>query len=227
MRVAVRLVPGREPPPRGGVAVVVDVLRATTTLTVALANGAARCVPVLDPEEARALKQRDPEVLLCGERQGRTIPGFDLGNSPLEYTPDRVAGRTLVFASTNGSRALRYAEGADERVAGAFVNAGAVVERLSGAAHVALVCAGALGHPALEDLGCAGWIARRLAERGAELDGAAARLAAAIGPTTAAEARALVESSRDARLLRGLGATYARDVDFCATLNRLPRAFAL
>jgi len=123
-------------------AVVIDVLRATTTLTVALANGAARVVPVAGIEPAFAWKARDPGVLLCGERDGFKVPGFDLGNSPAEYGQAAVAGRTLVFASTNGSRAMLACAGCGVRLLGAFVNASAVVAALEGRAFVRLACAG-------------------------------------------------------------------------------------
>ena len=96
----------------GTVALIVDVLRATTTLTVALRHGAAGVIPAATPEEGVALGRQHPGALLCGEREGRILPGYDLGNSPFEYTAERVAGRTLVFASTNGSQALLLARGA-------------------------------------------------------------------------------------------------------------------
>src|SRR5262249_59076667 len=107
-----------------------DVLRATTTLTVAMTNGAARVLPASTPDEGLALREQHPGALLCGEREGFVLPGYDLGNSPMEYTPERVARKTLVFASTNGSQALRLAGGQSERVLAAFVNLSAAVERV-------------------------------------------------------------------------------------------------
>jgi hypothetical protein len=107
VRVRVSLWPGAPPDsdaprgwplePRRVTAVAIDVLRATTTLTLAFTHGAARVIPVASIEEARAWKARDPQVLLCGERGGLKIPGFDLGNSPSEYGHEAVRGRTLVF----------------------------------------------------------------------------------------------------------------------------------
>src|SRR2546426_7943456 len=91
MRVGVLLAPRDGAVPPSAVAVVIDVLRATSTLSVARAHGAARIVPAVSPEAATALRRRHPDALLCGERESLKIPGFDLGNSPLEYDPARVA----------------------------------------------------------------------------------------------------------------------------------------
>src|SRR5262249_12134382 len=87
-------------------AVAIDVLRATTTLAVARMNGAAGVVRSASPAEALAFRARTAGTLACGERDGRIVEGFDLGNSPEEFTRERVNGKTLAFASTNGSRAL-------------------------------------------------------------------------------------------------------------------------
>ena len=91
--------------PAGACAAAIDVLRATTTLAWARANGATRIEPFAETAAALAFRDRHPGCLACGERDGCIVPGFDLGNSPGEYTRERVAGRTLAFASTNGSRA--------------------------------------------------------------------------------------------------------------------------
>src|SRR5215471_6039661 len=108
--VLVHLLPCQAPPGRlaGGLAVVIDVLRATTTIVYALAAG-ARCVrPCAEVAEAQALaaEMRVGRVLLGGERGGEPLPGFDLGNSPREFTPRVCRGCTLVLTTTNGTRAL-------------------------------------------------------------------------------------------------------------------------
>ena len=234
MRVRVELVAGADPDETERVwpgdrrrlaAVVIDVLRATTTLTVACAHGAARVIPVAGIEPAFARKAREPSVLLCGERDGLKVPGFDIGNSPAEYGEETVAGRTLVFASTNGSRAMLACAGAGVRLLGAFVNAAAVVESLAGRRFVLLACAGKEGRFALEDAACAGWLCSRLAARGARIEGDGARLAAAIAPRDGAGVRALLQGSAHGRTLRALGGAFARDVEFCAELDRLNRVF--
>ena len=226
MRVRVELTPDPGAPRvRDWAGVAIDVLRATTTLTFARLHGARRVIPAVTIDEARALRRREPDALLCGERDGRRIEGFDLGNSPAEYRQERVEGRTLVFASTNGSVALRALAGCRPCWLGAFVSATALVEALCGRPRVRLVCAGKLGGFALEDAALAGWLALRLEERGARLEGSAARFVRPLAPRDAGEVRALVQGAEHGRYLRGLGPEYAADVEVCAGLDTLDRAF--
>jgi 2-phosphosulfolactate phosphatase len=227
MLVTAQLVPGGPPPGRDQVAVVIDVIRATTSLTVALAHGATRIIPVGDVEEARAIAARTPGAILCGERGGCMVPGYDMGNSPPEFAAERMRGATLVFASTNGSPALIHAAAARERIPAAFINATAVVERVARAKRLVLVCAGALGHFALEDTACAGWIARALRDRGARLEGAEVAMAVTLAPTSRDEVRTVLQGSYGGRALRRQGKAYAADVEFCAELDSLPQAFAI
>lgn len=157
------------PPPRGSaggpgfVGVAVDVLRATSTLTAASAHGAASIVPFAETAEALRFRDATPGALACGERDGRIVPGFDLGNSPFEYAPDVVGGRTLAFASTNGSRAMLALERCDRVLLGAFVNANALLRALEAArvpgvapSGVVICCAGSLGRFSHEDAAFAG-----------------------------------------------------------------------
>jgi 2-phosphosulfolactate phosphatase len=148
----------------GGIAVEIDVLRASTTMITALANGASRVRPVPDVAEARALAGAlGSGTLLGGERGGVRIDGFDLGNSPAEYGRDRVAGRTIVLTTTNGTAALAACRDAREVLVGAIVNRTAVAtaaRRLAaaGGGHVHLVCAGTDGAVTAEDVLAAGAI---------------------------------------------------------------------
>jgi len=213
--------------PAASCAVVVDVLRATTTLTVAFCHGATRVVPVATPEAAFALRAGGQEARLCGERDGRMIEGFDLGNSPFEYSVTEVRGRTLVYASTNGSLAILAAAPARRRLLAAFVNAAAAVDRLQGERDVVIVCAGKLGGFALEDAACAGLLCERLRQGGARLVGPSAQLARALAPCDGLQVRALVQGCSHGRYLRSLGAASARDVEFCAGLDTLDRAFEI
>ena len=204
------------------VGVAVDVLRATSTLIVARRNGAAAVVPFAGIAAALALRDRTPGALVCGERDGAIVPGFDLGNSPFEYTAERVAGRTLAFASTNGSRAMLSQWGCRVRLLGAFLNASAVSRACADAQRVRITCAGDRGQPSQEDLACAGWIAAALVERGFEPVGTDTALAIAAAPRDAAEVRAAVEGAPHARVLARLGEEFRRDVVFCATLDAVP-----
>jgi 2-phosphosulfolactate phosphatase len=189
--VALTLEEVRGIPPAGVTAIVLDVVRASTTIVAALAGGARAVIPVATPEEAWAYGRAEDgsAVLVGGERGGTPPPGFDHGNSPAEYTADRVCGRTVVFTTTNGTRALLAVDGARRIAVGGFVNATAVVRWAAAEpGDVLLVCAGERGRFCLEDAVCAGLLA--------------ARLGATNGPLTDA-----------ARAARVLWERYATDLD--------------
>lgn len=152
---------------QGRTVVVIDVLRATSTMVQALAAGARALYPVASIEEALRLAHslgRD-EVLLCGERRCLPIEGFDLGNSPGDFVPDRVGGKTLIMSTTNGTTAVSVAAAAERVVVAAWLNLSAVVDDLarSGAEPI-LLCSGREGRFGLEDAVCAGEMVRALAE---------------------------------------------------------------
>jgi 2-phosphosulfolactate phosphatase len=209
--------------PRDACAAAIDVLRATTTLSWARAHGAARIVPFADTAAALAFRTAHPGTLACGERNGRIVEGFDLGNSPSEYTREKVAGKTLAFASTNGSRAMLAATRCHRRLLASFATLTAVVTELEPEQDVWLICAGKLGAFALEDTACAGTIAQRLAARGATLANDAARFAAALACTSASDVHAAVTGSDHGRWLTSLGEPFAADVLACGTLDALDR----
>ncbi len=145
----------------GRVAVVIDVLRATTTIVTALGNGADTVVPVLSPEEAFQVVADNPDrkFVLGGERKSVLIPGFHLSNSPLEYTASRVGGLPVLFTTTNGTRAIRRAATAEQVFIASFLNAPAVAKELATLGKdVAICCAGTHDQFSLEDTGCAGAI---------------------------------------------------------------------
>jgi 2-phosphosulfolactate phosphatase len=148
----------------GSITVVIDVLRASTTITTALAQGAIEVLPCLEVEEARNIAASRPDVVLGGERQGIRIDGFDLGNSPAEYTSDRVSGRTVVFTTTNGTRALQHCRQAKRILLGAFVNLSALCDQLRGSASVELLCAGTNGRVTREDVLFAGAVVEQLSD---------------------------------------------------------------
>jgi 2-phosphosulfolactate phosphatase len=156
----------------GGVAVVVDVLRASTTIVHALDAGAQEIIPCLEIEEARALAAGLPrdQCVLGGERGALPIEGFDLGNSPAEYHPGAVGGKTIVFTTSNGTRALLRAREARRVLVGAFVNASAVLRLLAGEEQIHLMCAGSNGQVTRDDVLLAGMFVARLQQsRGAAL----------------------------------------------------------
>src|SRR5437764_8635978 len=157
--------------PRGrlpeSVAVVLDVLRATTTIIYALAAGCSCVRPCAEVEEARELAggMRAGRVLLGGERGGLPLPGFDLGNSPREYTAKVCRGCTLVLTTTNGTRALLRAAEAARRLLAGFVNYSAVCEQLRQETRpIHIICAGTEGDVTLEDTLLAGALVDYLCE---------------------------------------------------------------
>ncbi|RME94329.1 MAG: 2-phosphosulfolactate phosphatase [Verrucomicrobia bacterium] len=216
---------------RGQVCVVFDVLRATSSMVAALAEGAEAILPVATIEEAVAWRRREPDVLLAGERNGRRITAgqsggveFDLGNSPREFSADRVAGRRLVMTTTNGTRALRACAGADRVLAAAFLNLGATAEaiRALGGRRLLLVCGGTYEEAAFEDTLAAGalvdavegaGVARRLTD--------AARMARELYRSRAAALEAALGEGRNGRRLLGIP-DLREDVTFCARRDALP-----
>jgi len=151
---------------RGGIAVILDILRSSTTITHALAHGATAVIPSLEVATAQRIAGGFPgdAVLTGGERGGVLIPGFDLDNNPFAYASDVVRGKTIVFTTTNGTRALQRSAPAARILIGAFVNFTAVVRILTQDPRpVHLVCAGTDGKITIEDALGAGAIALGLA----------------------------------------------------------------
>ena len=145
-------------------AVVIDVLRATTSIATAFSNGCRQIVPVEHVQQAFQKKEQFyPEAILAGERKGILISGFSLGNSPLEYGRDTVEDQTIIMTTTNGTMALNKASGAQKVYAAAFVNAMAICDKLiEEGRSVVILCAGTDGKFSMEDALCAGLIADRL-----------------------------------------------------------------
>ena len=150
--------------------VVIDAIRASSTIAQAIANGCRRIIPVASVDEAlrRKTREGDTDVILCGEREGLKIDGFDLGNSPREFTAAAVRGKTIVFTTTNGTRAMVASRGAREITIGAWLNMDALVKHLvKGQADVLIVPVGRDEVPVLDDVVCAGMYVDRLVAAGA------------------------------------------------------------
>jgi 2-phosphosulfolactate phosphatase len=223
MRLDVHLTPGEIVPAdlADRTVVIIDTLRASSSIVQALSEGAKAIYPVASIEEALRLANtfgRD-EVLLCGERRCLPIEGFDLGNSPREFVRDRIGGKTLVMTTTNGTAAIAAATGASRILIGAPLNLGAVVAELARTgAEPVLLCAGRERRFAIEDATTAGLIAQRLMDTApiewTLNDGAVAALALAreFGVSarffaTTAGGRSIVEA--------GL----VEDLEFCARID--------
>lgn len=204
----------------GGVAVVIDILRATTTIVHAVNAGVQRVVPCAEVETARQLAAQFPagSVLLGGERRGERIAGFDLDNSPLKYTPDVVRGKSLIFTTTNGTRALERCKQAERILIGAFVNRAALLAQLQAESRtVHLVCAGTAGGITSEDALFAGAIAYALLTPGSPAPDDQTQLAIALWQACLDDPGELLRTlrqSRGGRNLLELG--YAADIDRAA-----------
>ncbi len=203
---------------QGGVAVVIDLLRASTTITRALDSGATRVVAFAEPGDALEAREAYPGCVLGGERGGLKIEGFDLGNSPAEYTPERVSGKTVLFTTTNGTRAALRCAQASEILFGCFANLSAMVARLGASEMpVHVVCAGTNAQASQEDCLCAGAIIDGLSAAGRPLasDDQALMMRTLWRGVRASEKaiRDAMLASRGGRNLLPLG--FAADVELC------------
>lgn len=211
----------------GRVVAVMDVLRATSSIAAALAHGARAVVPGENADaiitRAKAFERDD--VRLAGERRMRKIEGFDLGNSPGEFTPEAVEGRTVLMTTTNGTAAFSAAAGAKAVYAAAYVNFTpvlAVMRRaLRRGADLAVICAGHEGRFSLEDAVCAGRFVRHATRR---LTGVAhndAALAAVqLHRKFGADVWRVFETSGHGQALAEAG--FADDLVACATIDAYP-----
>jgi 2-phosphosulfolactate phosphatase len=154
----------REDALAGGCVVVIDLLRATSTICQALASGAREVVPFLEIDEAVAAANAAgrADIVLGGERSGGKIPGFDVGNSPAEYAPDVVGGKRVFITTTNGTRAMHHARRASRIVLGCFLNLSAMVESIKNEPRINILCAGTDGQETGEDILAAGSVAHTL-----------------------------------------------------------------
>ena len=211
----------------GRVVAVIDVLRASTSIAAALANGARAVVPVETSDaavtRAKAFERRD--VVLAGERKTKPIPGFDLGNSPREFTRDVVAGKTVLMTTTNGTPAIMNTPGARDVVIASYVNYTAVLTMLRaalrGGADITIVCAGRDRQFAIEDAGCAGRYVSNVIKRLVDVElNDAAQACALIDRKYGDQVVKLFEASEHGRLLRDSG--FGDDLDECAAIDAYP-----
>ena len=219
--------PGGQQDLHDRVVLVVDVLRASTSIAAALSNGARAVIPFEGVDDAiiKARSLERSEVLLAGERKMAPIPGFQLGNSPREFTADVVSGKTIVMTTTNGTAALSGTIGAAEVIVGCFANYSVVLAWLRAAARagksITVVCAGTNGRFALEDAICAGRYVRGISRRGIQAElGDAASVAAIIDRRMGGDLVAVLRNSEHGRAL--LEAGHGDDVTYCGALNTHP-----
>ncbi len=210
---------------RGRTVVVIDILRASTTIAAALRNGAKEIIPVTTVESAVKISGNlgANVILLGGERNGRMIEGFNLGNSPLEYVEERVRGKSIIFSSTNGSQALVKARYAREMVVCGFVNISAVAGFLSELrSDVVIVCAGSADMFSLEDTVCAGMLVQKLSDiRSLSLETSDAALAARmLHKAFGKSILKMLRASEHGKYLADIG--FGDDLPVCADVDSLP-----
>jgi 2-phosphosulfolactate phosphatase len=205
--------------------VAIDVLRASTTIITALHNGAREVIPVTTVESAVKLAGQlaGDIVLLGGERGGRMIQGFSLGNSPAEYTPDKVKGKSIVFSSTNGSQVLVNGRYAREMVVCGFVNMHVVVDFLRERPRdFTLACAGTNGAFSLDDAVCAGMVVHELG-KDASLEitlSDGARAAESLYRSLGKNVLKLLQSTHHGMYLQEIG--FEDDLKLCASVDSIP-----
>ena len=205
----------------GSTAVVIDVLRATSSMVEALVNGAQGVYPAPSTEGAIKLASslgRD-DTILCGEARGQMIEGFDLGNSPREFSAERVAGKRLVMSTTNGTGAFFLAGDAVRVLACSFMNLSAVAAAAMESESIVVVCAGMEGLFSLDDAVCAGALVQRIrtaAGSDVELNDDAMG-AVEMALTFRVNAHFLASTSAGRHLIE-IG--FREDLDVCAEIDR-------
>lgn len=204
--------------------IIIDVLRATSSILAALTNGCKEVIPAVEIEEVINMSKNYEKdtFLLCGEQNINAIDGFHLSNSPLEYTADVVAGKTLLMTTTNGTRAIRKAADAEEVLLCSLTNVDAVAEYISNRQNdIVFICAGTNGQFSTDDVITAGAVIHRLAEmvEGLEL-GDLALVAKSLYESADGDLHGLLKNTLHYKKLVKHG--LMEDIEYCLTLNAAP-----
>lgn len=202
------------------ICIVLDIFRATTSIVTSMANGCKEMIPVLSVEDASLAAIKIESALFAGERQSIKIEGYDFGNSPFEFSKDKVKDKSIVMTTTNGTIAIKATEGAHRTLIGSCLNATAVCEQAKiYGKDILIVCAGTDGLFSLEDSLCAGLLVQLLTAEGNALLTDSAR--AALLVYTQAKDK-LVETavhSRNGKRLEDLNRM--DDVEYCFQIDAL------
>ncbi len=205
---------------QGSAVVVIDVLRATSTIIAGIENGAGMIIPVEDIETASRLVRPGERKtkLLAGEWKGLPVEGFDLFNSPSEFSRERIEGKTIIMTTSNGTRAIVASSRARRLMICSFNNLSAVAGVLGGEKEIAIVCSGNSGKLAAEDLLCAGMLADRVVSTDTpDGQGDATMLALLLARAFGGSIRDFLEKCERGRQLLGSG--YGRDLDYCSSVD--------
>lgn len=205
--------------------IVVDVLRASATIAFALQNGAKDIIPVASLDVATDLVQKIGKkfVLLCGERDGKKIEGYDLGNSPFEYESEIIKDKSLVFATTNGSKAIVKSQGGFKVLIGSFINLSSVAEyAFQHQKDIAIVCSGKNNRFSLEDAVCGGMLVQKFLElSGGELEiSDSADACLALFKEHKRSLLKMLEKCEHGKYLSSLG--FEKDLLFCSQVDSVP-----
>lgn len=202
------------------IVVIIDVLRATSVMTTALANGVNAIYPYKDIESVIENSKKDSNALLCGERKGLKIEGFHCGNSPLEYPHEKVAGKTMYMTTSNGTRAIencaRYAR---KIYIGAFLNIQAVTDKLvENRDDAVLVCSGTNDNFSFDDALCAGEIIKRAVERDAHIKCTDMALALKFIADHSTDISTTLKGCKHFEYLKSIG--FEGDMEHCFTMDK-------
>ena len=207
----------------GKTTVVIDVLRATSVILKALNSGAREVIPVgsIDFAMKISVHAHGGHTLLCGERNTKIIEGFDLGNSPLEYSRKMVQGRGIILTTTNGTQALGMTKGAVKVLVSAFINLSATVEYLAKTDHpVHLLCSGTNGEFSMDDFLCAGGVISKLGNKTSIITDDLGNLARQSWESQTGPIIDTLSSCKHANILREHG--FLPDLEFCLQPDTQP-----
>ena len=210
--------------------IIIDVLRATSTMTVALANGAKEIIPAESVSTAARIARGSNNSLLCGERGTKIIEGFDLGNSPFDYIHEKINGKSLIFSTTNGTISIVKSKLSKSCVLASFLNLSRVIEYIKALNEdVKLVCSGKLNNFCIEDAVCAGVMIKKLMDndRNLELNDpeyAVLKLGKLLimnsGKVTSEKIFEMLKISEHGKFLVSVG--FEKDLEFCSKLDSYP-----
>ena len=196
--------------------VVVDILRATSCMVTAFAHGVESITPVEDLDTCRRMKRKG--FIISGERDGKKVEGFDMGNSPFEYSTQEIRGKKIAFTTTNGTLAIEKSKGARKVVIGSFLNLSAVVKYLLfGENNVLIVCAGWKGKVNLEDTLFAGAVIEKL-KKHIEQDCDAPLVAQYLYKAACNDMAGFLSNSSHVKRLERLDGD--KDIEFCLSQDK-------
>lgn len=199
------------------IVVIIDIFRATSSICYGIENGAEAIIPVSQVEECAAYREKGLDYLLAAERDGKVVEGFDFGNSPFSYTKEKVAGKTVVLTTTNGTHALHLSRSAKQIVIGSFLNLSALCNWLKTQdENILLVCAGWKNNFNLEDTLFAGAVVEQLKQLDFKLDDGAiaANDLFQIGKQDISE---YLKKTSHSERLKQLG--IEKDIEFCLQVD--------